>query len=135
LEQVELSEQYLARRPLDLSGGQRQRVAIARSLVLQPKLLILDEALSALDLSTGGQIANLLLDLQGRRGLAYLYITHDLKMASLLAHHAAVMEGGRVIRQGAPRSVFTGSRQMEQQALSRETHSRETVAAPLLRRG
>jgi ABC-type glutathione transport system ATPase component len=97
MEQVELPEAWLKRRPLDLSGGQRQRVAIARSLTVQPKMLVLDEALSALDLSTQGQIANLLLDLQGRYSLTYFYITHNVSMAGVLAYDVAVMNAGRIV--------------------------------------
>ena len=97
MEQVELPEAWLRRRPLELSGGQRQRVAIARSLTLRPKMLVLDEALFALDLSTQGQIANLLLDLQGRYSLTYFYITHDVSTASVFAHDVAVMNAGRIV--------------------------------------
>ncbi len=111
MEQVELPEKWLGRKPLELSGGQRQRVAIARSLTVQPKMLILDEALSALDLSTQGQIANLLMDLQDRYSLAYLYITHDLTMANVFAHEVALMNAGRVVRRGSPAELFTANLQ------------------------
>src|SRR5579883_2848631 len=96
--------------PFELSGGQRQRVAIARALLLHPKILILDEALSALDLSTQGQIANLLLDLKERNGLSYIYITHDLAMASALADDVIELSAGRVVRSG-PAATFTANLQ------------------------
>jgi ABC-type glutathione transport system ATPase component len=111
LNQVELGERCFGRRPYELSGGQRQRVAIARALALQPKLLILDEALSSLDLSTQGQIANLLLDLQEQYSLTYLYITHDLRLAAILAHEIAVIRDGRIVRQGMPAIVLTANLQ------------------------
>lgn len=111
LDQVELGRTWHDRRPLDLSGGQRQRVAIARSLALRPKILILDEALSSLDLSAQAQLANLLLELQERHGLAYLYVTHDLRMARALADEVAVLEGGRIVRSGLPVEVLTASLQ------------------------
>src|SRR6266403_2495872 len=85
LERVGLSAEYMNRKPAQLSGGQRQRVAIARALILEPKILILDEVLSALDCSMQAQIANLLIELQRAYGLAYLFITHDLRMAAHLA--------------------------------------------------
>jgi ABC-type glutathione transport system ATPase component len=107
LDQVELGETWRNRRPLDLSGGQRQRVAIARALTLKPRLLILDEALSSLDVSTQAQVANLLLDLQQQHSLAYLFITHDLRMAAALAHEVAVLESGRLVRRGLPAEVLT----------------------------
>jgi peptide/nickel transport system ATP-binding protein len=132
MEQVELPQKWLKRRPFDLSGGQRQRVAIARSLTVQPKMLILDEALSALDLSTQGQIANLLLDLQKRHSLAYLYITHDLNMAGAFAHEGAVMSAGRIVRRGSPAEVFTGNLQAGSWSLPADSPSRETVSAPLI---
>src|SRR5262249_20138380 len=91
LERVELSSKFLVRRPSELSGGQRQRLAIARALILEPKVMILDEALSSLDLSIQGQIANLLLALQEQDGLAYLFISHDRSLASLLAQEVALM--------------------------------------------
>jgi peptide/nickel transport system ATP-binding protein len=104
-EQAALSSKYLTRRPDELSGGQRQRVAIARSLVARPKILILDEALSALDLSTQSQIANLLMELQSAHSLTYLFITHDLRMARLLAHDVLAMKAGQIV-DSAPR-LFT----------------------------
>jgi ABC-type glutathione transport system ATPase component len=96
-EQAALSSKWLTRRPDELSGGQRQRVAIARSLVARPKILILDEALSALDLSTQSQIANLLLELQREHSLTYLFITHDTRLARMLAHHVVAMKAGRIL--------------------------------------
>jgi peptide/nickel transport system ATP-binding protein len=111
LNQVELGERYLERRAYELSGGERQRVAIARALALQPKLLILDEALSSLDLSTQGQIANLLLDLQEQHSLAYLYISHDLRLAGFLAHEIATISDGRIVHQGMPAIVLTANLQ------------------------
>jgi ABC-type glutathione transport system ATPase component len=131
MEQVELPEKWLKRKPLELSGGQRQRVAIARSLTVQPKMLILDEALSALDLSTQGQIANLLLELQNRHSLAYLYITHDLPMAAIFAQEVAMMSAGRIVRRGSPAEVFTANLQTASGALPADSPSRETVHAPL----
>jgi ABC-type glutathione transport system ATPase component len=111
LEQVELGFAWRQRKPLELSGGQRQRVAIARALALQPRLLILDEALSSLDLSTQAQIANLLLDLQERHSLAYLYVTHDVRMAGALADEVAVLDAGRLVLRGLPVEVLTGNLQ------------------------
>jgi ABC-type glutathione transport system ATPase component len=93
-------------KPEELSGGQKQRVAIARALALRPKLLILDEALSALDCSTQAQIVNLLLDLQDSLGLTYLFITHDLRMAAYMADEIAVMEQGQIAEFGAAAKVF-----------------------------
>jgi peptide/nickel transport system ATP-binding protein len=107
LDQVELGNSWRCHRPRELSGGQRQRVAIARALVLRPKLLILDEALSSLDLSAQAQIANLLLDLQERHSLAYVYVTHDVRMAGCLAHEVALLDAGRIVYRGLPAEVLT----------------------------
>jgi peptide/nickel transport system ATP-binding protein len=103
-EQAALSSKWLTRRPDELSGGQRQRVAIARSLIARPKILILDEALSALDLSTQSQIANLLLELQSAHSLTYLFITHDMRLARMLAHEVVAMKAGRIL--DSPPSVL-----------------------------
>lgn len=96
LELVGLSSNMSAAKTAEFSGGQRQRLAIARALALEPKLLILDEAMSALDCSVQAQIANLLLDLQSSLGLTYLFITHDLAMAARLADEVAVLSHGRI---------------------------------------
>lgn len=106
LERVGLLREMARRRPAEFSGGQRQRLAIARALVLEPKLLIFDEALSALDCSVQAQIANLLLDLQSAFGLTYLFITHDLAMAAHMAREVAVMERGRIVEQGLTKNVL-----------------------------
>lgn len=100
LERVGLSPDIAARFPIELSGGQRQRLAIARALALEPKLLILDEALSALDCSVQAQIANLLVELKSSLGMTYLFITHDLAMAAHLADEIAVMNRGRIVEHG-----------------------------------
>jgi ABC-type glutathione transport system ATPase component len=106
LAQVGLPQEKALQRPEEFSGGQRQRLAIARALALEPKLLILDEALSALDCSVQAQIANLLLELQSSLGLTYLFITHDLGMAGHMADEIAVMELGKVVELGAADTVL-----------------------------
>ena len=106
LEQVGFSSDMEERRPSELSGGQRQRLAIARALTLEPKLLILDEALSALDCSVQAQIANLLVELQSTRGVTYLFITHDMAMAAHLADEIAVMSQGRIVDRGVPDKIL-----------------------------
>jgi len=104
--QVGLPQEKALQRAEEFSGGQRQRLAIARALALEPKLLILDEALSALDCSVQAQIANLLLELQSSLGLTYLFITHDFAMAGHLADEIAVMERGKVVELGAADRVL-----------------------------
>jgi ABC-type glutathione transport system ATPase component len=106
LERVGLSSDVAARFPTELSGGQRQRLAVARALALEPRLLILDEALSALDCSVQAQIANLLIDLQSSLGMTYLFITHDLAMAAHLADEIAVMDRGRIVEQGPAETIL-----------------------------
>jgi ABC-type oligopeptide transport system ATPase subunit len=106
LERVGLSPDFANRTAAELSGGQRQRLAIARALALEPKLLILDEALSALDCSVQAHIANLLMELQASLGLTYLFITHDLAMAAHMADEVAVLHRGRITEQGAVEKVL-----------------------------
>lgn len=106
LEQVGLLSSMEEKLSSELSGGQRQRLAIARALMLEPKLLILDEALSALDCSVQAQIANLLVELQSSRGMTYLFITHDMAMAAHLADEIAVMSKGLIVEQGAPDRIL-----------------------------
>jgi len=100
LEDVGLGADLLDRYPHAFSGGQRQRIAIARALSLGPRLLICDEAVSALDLSVRAQILNLLADLRARHGLAYLFITHDMAVVQHLADRIVVMQRGRVVEAG-----------------------------------
>jgi ABC-type glutathione transport system ATPase component len=107
LEQVGLTPHFGEKLASELSGGQRQRLAIARALSLKPKLLILDEALSALDCSVQAQIANLLMDLQNSLKMTYLFISHDLAMAGHLADEIAVMSRGQIVEQGAPEGILT----------------------------
>jgi ABC-type oligopeptide transport system ATPase subunit len=106
LAQVGIAQEKALQRAGEFSGGQRQRVAIARALALEPKLLILDEALSALDCSVQAQIANLLLDLQSSLGITYLFITHDFAMAAHLADEIAVMESGKIVELRAAEKVL-----------------------------
>jgi peptide/nickel transport system ATP-binding protein len=94
------------RRADELSGGQKQRLAIARALALEPKLIILDEALSALDCSVQAQISNLLLDLQSSLGLTYLFITHDFAMAAHFANQITVMDRGRIVESGPAENIL-----------------------------
>jgi ABC-type glutathione transport system ATPase component len=104
--QVGLGSDLFQRLPAQLSGGQRQRLAIARALALEPKLLILDEALSALDCSVQAQIVNLLMELQRTLGMTYLFITHDLGMAAHLADEIVVLNRGRNVEQGPIEEVL-----------------------------
>jgi ABC-type glutathione transport system ATPase component len=129
LERVGIGAEYLERRPQELSGGQRQRVAIARALILEPKLLILDEVLSALDCSIQAQIANLLVDLQRASGLGYLFITHDLRMAAHLADEIAVMSQGKIVEHGTAEAILRDARTTEAQSLLADRVSRESIAA------
>ena len=114
LGQVGLDEPALGRRPHEFSGGQRQRINIARALALRPRLLILDEPVSALDVSVGAQIVNLLRTLQREHGLTYLFISHSMPLVRYLSTRIAVMERGRLVELGeavalcaAPRERYT----------------------------
>ncbi|NIM28316.1 MAG: dipeptide ABC transporter ATP-binding protein [Gammaproteobacteria bacterium] len=117
LEEVGLDPETRHRYPHEFSGGQRQRVAIARAMVLKPRFVVLDEPTSALDMSVQAQIVDLLRDLQQRHRLAYLFISHDLKVVRALADELIVMRDGRVVEQGEARRIFGSPREAYTRAL------------------
>ena len=106
LAEVGLDPEAQDRYPHEFSGGQRQRIAIARAIALKPRFIVLDEPTSALDMSIQAQIVDLLRELQERHGLAYLFISHDLKVVRALADEVIVMRHGRVVEQGSSRRIF-----------------------------
>jgi len=114
LREVGLDPAMAERYPHEFSGGQRQRIAIARAMVLKPSLVVLDEPTSALDVSVQAQVVDLLRDLQARHGLAYLFISHDLRVVRAMAHRIAVLKDGLVVEEGeaaalvqAPKQAYT----------------------------
>ncbi|MBF0284463.1 MAG: ABC transporter ATP-binding protein [Magnetococcales bacterium] len=111
LQEVGLSAESIDRYPHEFSGGQRQRIAIARAMVMAPELLILDEPTSALDLSIQAQVLALLKDLQQRHGLAYLFISHDLRVVRSMAHEVLVMRHGQVVERGRAEAIFSAPQQ------------------------
>ena len=130
LQHVGLSPDSANRYPHEFSGGQRQRVAIARALALQPKIIIADEAVSALDVSIRAQIINLMLDLQAEFGLSYLFISHDMAVVERISHRVAVMYLGQIVEIGPRRAIFENP----QHAYTRKLLSAVPVADPARRR-
>ena len=106
LQEVGLPADCAARYPHEFSGGQRQRIAVARALILEPELVILDEPTSALDRTVQKQLVELLRDLQARRGLSYLFISHDLAVVRAMAHRVMVLKDGELIEEGNCRDVL-----------------------------
>ncbi|RAJ85010.1 MULTISPECIES: ATP-binding cassette domain-containing protein [unclassified Streptomyces] len=111
LDSVGLAERHLPMRPAQLSGGQRQRVALARALAVEPRILVLDEAVAALDVSIQAQILNLLADVREQRDISYVFISHDLAVVHQISDRALVMCGGRVVEQGPTGRLLTDPRE------------------------
>jgi ABC-type dipeptide/oligopeptide/nickel transport system ATPase subunit len=105
MEEVGLDPDWAARLAGEFSGGQRQRLALARALAAEPRLLIMDEALSGLDMPLQAQMVRLLMELQARHGLTYLYISHDLSFISLFAQEVVVMDAGRIVERTTPEKL------------------------------
>jgi len=129
LKRVHLSPDHASRYPHEFSGGQRQRICIARALALEPRVIVADESVSALDVSVRGQVLDLLLELQEEMGLAYLFISHDMAVIERMSHGVAVMRGGEFVEYGTRRQVFENPTQDYTKALMR------AVPVPIPRRG
>jgi microcin C transport system ATP-binding protein len=134
LVEVGLDPESRDRYPHEFSGGQRQRIAIARAMVLRPRFVVLDEPTSALDMSVQAQIVDLLRDLQARHHLAYLFISHDLRVVRALSDEVMVMRAGRVVEQGPTADVFEHPQQPYTKALMAAALHIEAVEDGAVRR-
>ncbi len=127
LDEVGLDPSARHRYPHEFSGGQRQRIAIARAMVLKPRFVVLDEPTSALDMSVQAQIVDLLRDLQAKHKLAYLFISHDLKVVRALADEVLVVRDGKIVEQGTAAQIFDAPREAYTQALMKAAFELEAV--------
>jgi microcin C transport system ATP-binding protein len=133
LSDVGLDPSAMDRYPHEFSGGQRQRIAIARAMALDPKFVVLDEPTSALDMSVQAQIVELLRDLQAKRKLGYLFISHDLKVVRALSHRVVVMQNGKVVEEGPAEEIFARPREAYTQALLAAALNLEPVGVAAVR--
>ncbi len=133
LHDVGLDPATMDRYPHEFSGGQRQRIAIARAMALEPQFIMLDEPTSALDMSVQVQIVELLRDLQKRRDLAYMFISHDLRVVRALANHVVVMQNGKVVEEGSAESIFAQPRTDYTRALFAAAFNLEAVGVNAVR--
>jgi peptide/nickel transport system ATP-binding protein len=117
LRRVRLLPEHRERYPHEFSGGQRQRICIARALALEPRLIVADESVAALDVSVRAQVLDLMLELQETLGLSYLFISHDMAIVERMSHHVAVMRGGQIVESGTRREVFENPRDPYTRAL------------------
>jgi microcin C transport system ATP-binding protein len=127
LEEVGLDPDTRDRYPHEFSGGQRQRIAIARAMILKPRFVVLDEPTSALDMSVQAQIVDLLRDLQVKHKLAYMFISHDLRVVRALADEVIVLQGGKVMEQGPAARIFERPEHPYTQALMAAAFKLEAV--------
>ena len=133
LHDVGLDPAAMDRYPHEFSGGQRQRIAIARAMALDPQFVVLDEPTSALDVSVQAQIVDLLRDLQRRKKLAYMFISHDLKVVRALANHVLVMQDGQVVEEGDAARIFAAPQTDYTRALFAAAFDLETAEAGAVR--
>jgi microcin C transport system ATP-binding protein len=133
LQEVGLDPESRFRYPHEFSGGQRQRIAIARAMVLKPRLVVLDEPTSALDMSVQAQIVDLLAELQRRHKLAYLFISHDLRVVRALADEILVLKDGKVVEHGAADQILTSPRESYTKALMAAAFELETAQAGVVK--
>ena len=121
LEEVDLESAHLRRYPHEFSGGQRQRICIARALTVEPEFIVCDESVSALDVSVQAQVLNLLSDLQERRQLTYIFVSHDLSVVKFMADMMAVMYEGRFVEFGVSEEIYARPQQAYTQRLIEAT--------------